>query len=223
MKIWRFIDPNNYDFAQAGRHGGTFQEGEPWERLNPLTIEWEPGSNVVGDFVWVGLSTDIAVTDRVVVALRESEVRGFEPREVRMFEPKSALRRSRKRMVRLPYDGPPLFDLWVTQWVDMDRDRSTFRIDDQSRVRILDVETTESDWDPVRKIRTLTRVPRIEARGLFVKSAAGIFRVREAPAWILCSDDVKRTIEDHGFTNVSFWEMGDILDRDANVNDPDRR
>jgi hypothetical protein len=45
-----------------------------------------------------------------------------------------------------------------------------------------------------------------------VPSARGIFRVEELPGCILGTDDVKRLIEEHGFTNVSFLEMGDTLE-----------
>jgi hypothetical protein len=44
-----------------------------------------------------------------------------------------------------------------------------------------------------------------------VRSDEGIFRVAEFPGWILCTDEVKQLIESHGFTNVSFLEMGEVL------------
>jgi hypothetical protein len=77
MKFWRFSDPSDYRYARAVRHGGTWQEGEPWRRAKPLAIVWLPDSDVVGDFTWPGLDTDIVITDRVGIALKQAVVTGF--------------------------------------------------------------------------------------------------------------------------------------------------
>ena len=65
MKLWRFADPFDYHFARAGRVGGTWQEGEYRFRRKAIVIEWEPDSDVVGDFTWPGLDTDVVVTAQV--------------------------------------------------------------------------------------------------------------------------------------------------------------
>jgi hypothetical protein len=54
--------------------------------------------------------------------------------------------------------------------------------------------------------------PRVQGQGLFVPYIQGIFRVEEFPAWVFCTDNVKRLIEDREFSNVSFLQMGEIVD-----------
>ena len=76
LKLWRFSDPDDDRFARASRRG-TWDHGH---RVSPLVIEWEPDSDVVGDFVWPGLDSDIVVTEKVYKALA-SRFSGFEPED----------------------------------------------------------------------------------------------------------------------------------------------
>ena len=97
----------------------------------------------------------------------------------------------------------------------MDHARSTtvdfVRRDGSRDFELVGVQRRELDWDPRRNELVKIVHPRVEGQGLFVPPIRGIFRVRECPAWIFCTDDVKRLIEEHGFTHVSFLEMGDVL------------
>jgi hypothetical protein len=217
MKVWRFSDPSDYGYARAGRHGGTWQEGEPWRRAKPLAIEWLPDSNVVGDFTWPGLDTDIVITDRVGQALKEAGVTGFELGLVEMVSnPKGSKRASTRPRVNLPYVGPQLWDLWVTAWAELDRERSTVKLvrtqpDGPERYEVCGVERREVIWDQGRLELVKKWQPRIEGQGVFARTGTGIFRIAEFPAWIFCTDEVKQIIESREFTNVSFLQMGDAL------------
>ncbi len=214
MRLWQFSEPFDYHFARANRVGGTWQEGEYRERRRPIVVEWKPDSDVVGDFTWPGLDTDILVADRVGVALKEARIDGFELRKVEMVENSNAERSSNKPRVKLPYSGPQLSDLWVTAWTNIDRERSTVtRIDaDDGAVHfeLAGAQRREKVWDQRRMELTTQIHPRLEGQGLFVPPIRGIFRVEEFPGSIFCCDTVKHLIEESGFTNVSFLEMGDV-------------
>jgi hypothetical protein len=215
MRIWQFSDPHDHRFARATRRGTW--EGKPSRRVQPLVVEWEPDSNLVGDFTWPGFGSDIMITDRVGEALLAAAVSGFELGPVVMQEnSERAKRRSKKPRVQLPYRGSQLWDLWVTAWANIDLDRSTVRTvsraDGSEYFEVSGVERLETTWDQQRMELVERRHSRVEGHGLFVASVRGIVRVQEFPGCILCTDDVKRLIEEHGFTNVSFLEMGDVLD-----------
>jgi hypothetical protein len=218
MKLWRFSDPSDQQYARAGRNGGTFQEGEPWRRAKPLAIEWLPGSDVVGDFSWPGLDTDVVITARVGKALEAAGITGFELGPLEMVDTSAASKgASRKPRVQLPYVGPHLSDLWVTAWAQLDRPRSTVRLvgqqpDGSELYDVSGIERREAMWDGQRMELIKKRHPRIDGEGLFVRADAGIFRIAEFRGWIFCSDEVKQLIEKHAFTNVSFLEMGDLLE-----------
>lgn len=217
MKLWRFTDPGDHRFARASRVGGTWQDGEYKRRGRAIIIEWEPDSDVVGDFTWPGLDTDLIVTDRVGVALSAAGVPGFELRPVEMQETtEAAKRRSKKPRVRLPYRGLSLRDFWVTVWTGMNRERSTVSEvvrDDGSRYFVINgAQREEKVWDQKRMELVSVLHPRVAGTGLFVPKARGVFRVEEFPAWIFCTDDVKILVERCNFTNVSFLEMGEVLD-----------
>jgi hypothetical protein len=215
MKLWRFTGPNDFRYARAGRQGGTWQEAEPWRRERPLVIEWLPGSDLIGDFTWPGLDTDIVVTDRVGTAMKEAGVTGLELAPVEMVETsKQSKRMSRKKQVKLPYTGPQLWDLQVTERAQLDQKRSTITVKQdgaEERFEVTGVERRGAVWDRQRMELMKVWHPRMEGQGLFVWTRTGIFRVPEFPAWVFCTDGVKKLIEEHRFTNVSFLEMGDVL------------
>lgn len=218
MKLWRFTDPCDYRFARASRVGGTWQDGEYRFRSRNILIEWEPDSDVVGDFTWPGLDTDLVVTDRVGKALHDAGISGFELRSVEMQEnSEPAKRRSKKPRVRLPYKGPPLWDFWVTAWTAMDREHSTVdevvRDDGSRHFELVGAQRREKSWDQQRMELVSVLHPRVAGQGLFVPRTQGVFRVDEFPAWMFCTDDVRALIEKHNFTNVSFLEMGEVLNQ----------
>ncbi|MBK9259924.1 MAG: hypothetical protein IPM54_08830 [Polyangiaceae bacterium] len=219
MKIWQLMNPHDYAYADAIRVGGTWQPGEYQERRRPIVIEWQPDSDVVGDFTWPGFAADLVITDQVARALTDRGIQGFELRAVEMFESakvaKMSRRRSKRPRVRLPYTGPKLWDLWVTAWRHADMERSTItihqRADGSTDYDLSGVQHEETIcWDPEKGVIREMR-PRIEGQGLFVPLIDGFFRVFEFDACIFCTDNVKCLIEEHRFTNVSFLEMGDVL------------
>jgi hypothetical protein len=172
-------------------------------------MEWEPGSDLVGDFTWPGFDSEIVVTGKVVQALRAGMVGGFEPGPVNIV---GGVRRpgSRQKQVALPYTGPAIWELWVTTWKNLDPRRSTIEKEHGTGVdKLVGAESVQAVWDAQRGELVKRRHPRLAGHGLFVPFADGIFRVVEFPAWILCTDDVKRVVEGHAFTNVSFLEMGE--------------
>lgn len=236
VKIWQLTEPEDSPFAEAGRRGTWGEvEGKPAVcpectgtndiRIQPLLIEWEPGSSVVGDFSWPGLSDDVAVTEQVANAL-EAQFRGFERGPVEMVQDPRLKRPSRitkrtKPRVWLPYDGPPLCDLWVTKWVGMDRERSSARLKRKCRTcgeeyfDLEGVEKREGYWDQRRLKHFRILVPRQAGKGLYIRkrelSGADIFRVIEFPSPVFCTDRVKHFIQDHEFTNITFLEMGEVF------------
>ena len=228
MKIWRFRDPHDARFARASLRGtwtqstGTCPEcgATSQRRVQPLVIEWEPDSDVVGDFVWPGFGSDIAVTDRVieVLAARNSK---FELGPVEMYQdPKLKRTKRSKPRVWLPYKGSPLYDLWVTYQVSVDHERSSISLQNRcsacgiDRYKVSGIERWESNWDQERMELIPTHIERSQDQGLYVRrsdlNGYQLFRVNEAPAWILCTDGVKEAIEAEDLTNVMFLEVGEI-------------
>jgi hypothetical protein len=214
MKLWRFSDPGDFQYARASRRGSW--EGSPPRRVTPLVIEWEPDSDVIGDFSWPGFDSDIIVTERVVMTMKEAAITGFELAPVEMVEnSERAKRTSRRTRVKLPYVGPRIWELWVTEWAQLDRERSALtvtQIRGAERYEASGVEYQEAVWDPQRMALFKKRHPRLHGQGLYVRAGTAVFRIPEFPAWVFCTDDVKKLIERHRFTNVSFLEMGDVLD-----------
>ncbi len=56
------------------------------------------------------------------------------------------------------------------------------------------------------------RIPRIQGEGLYIleNSLSGdeIFLIPELKYWALCTDRVKKYIEDKKYSNIHFFEMG---------------
>lgn len=227
MRLWRFTDPFDHTFAAAGRLGSWTEAATAglcpectasWTvRAKPLILEWETGSDRVGDFTWP--AGDVAVADRVLDALQD-HFEGFEGGPVEMVQPPGLQpSRSRSPRVWLPYNGPPLHELWVTTWVHMDRDRSSAELEracatcGTERWKLHGIERRDSHFDQKRKELVPTKTDRLPGAGVFIRQVelggADIFGVRELPAWTFCTDAVRDFIDKKGFTNISFLEMGE--------------
>lgn len=229
MRLWRFSDPSDDRFASAGRRGSWTEAaasglcpecGDSQQvRVKPLILEWDPGSDRVGDFTWPGFGSEVVVVDRVLDVLRK-HFEGFEPGPVEMVQDRKLKPgKRRKPRVWLPYEGPPLHELWVTTWVHMDRNRSSAELERRCGTcgteawELYGVERWDSHFDRERMELVRTKTDRLPGAGVFISevdlAGADIFRVREFPAAVFCTDAVRALIDKESFSNVSFLEMGE--------------
>lgn len=227
MRLWRFSDPRDDRYARAGRRGSWTDDSEGTcpscsasrqVRSQPLLLAWEPGSDKIGDFSWAGFDSEVVVIDPVLEELRSFA--GFEPAAVEVVEDADA-GKTRGKRVAFPYRGPLLHELWVTTSVGLDRDRSSAELEHAcstcgaERWELYGVERWDSHFDHELKKLVRTKTERLPNAGVFVHETeldgADLFRVREFPAWIFCTDRVREIIEKADFSNVSFLEMGDTI------------
>jgi hypothetical protein len=235
MRIFRVRDPVDMRFAQAGTvgtwvslHSTACPEcgASRQRRVPPLVIEWLPDSDVVADFTWSGAGGDIVVTQRVRESLEEQHLVGFEFRDVEMWQnpklqrPRRVTKRTKPR-VWLPYEGPPLYELWVTVWVHTDLGRSSVRLVRACATcgtefyELTGIEVRERRWDPAKKDLVAAHRPREKRKGIYLQRKdlenADIFQLYEFPGWIFCVERVKTLIEERSFTNTLFLEMGEVF------------
>lgn len=235
MNIWIIRDPVDFHYARANIQGAWSSAPEDikvcpectqplQKRVKPLVIEWESGSDVIGDFLWPEFGS-IAVSESSFKAM-ESRFRGFECGPIEMIQdpkltrPKRITKRTTPR-IWLPYEGTPLFELWVTSWVHLDMQKSTVEYLNkcntcaQEFYKVSGIERSERFWNSHLGEMYEMRVPRQPGQGVFIDEAdlkgADIFRVYEFPAWTLCTDRVKDFIVKENFTNVTFFEMGETI------------
>ncbi len=217
--IWKIQVPVGLGFAELNRHY-TKPQGEECAKCgsivdpkhDPLTVEWDDGSNKVGDFVHAG--ADIVLRKLVAERLRDVAT-GFDTASIKFFDhpnlhkPISIQDESESR-IWLPYDGPPLCQLLVTRKVPLS-DRSTVEVANHCDAcgaiqykRIIGVE---------KKTRAFSK-PRISGQGLFVCAADlngdDVF-TPIGTSLKLCTNTVKEFIENEGFTNVELLEYGDLI------------
>ena len=211
MKLFHFHGPVSYDFAYASRRGTWYPKGgkicsecgaSRQKRVSPLILEWEPGSDVIGDFVWPGFDDELVVTQKVKDDF-EGHFREIEFSSVEFWQnpkqkqPIKKTRRSKPR-VWLPYMGPILWDVRPVKWCHLD-------------LLLSNVIVT-------KKCSTcgaiFHKVPTTPRRHLVVDLAtwAGedLFRLYESPRFFFCTEQVKEFVEQAGFSNVSFLEDGII-------------
>lgn len=225
MRLWRFADPRDGRFAAAGRRGA-WTEGlgvcpscsaSRQVRAQPLLLVWEPGSDEVGDFTWPGFGSEVVAAEHVLRSLREFS--GFEAGPVEFIEEPGNPKKGKR--VTLPYNGPRLFELWVTSRVGMDRGRSSAELEHvcaecgAQRWELYGVERWDSHFDQELKQLVRFKSDRLPNAGIYVEEAglggASVFRVEEFPGWIFCTDRVREVIDNEGFSNVSFLEMGETF------------
>ncbi|MEM8706262.1 MAG: hypothetical protein AAGE98_07385 [Actinomycetota bacterium] len=180
-----------------------------------MQIAWEPGSDAIGDVTWPGFDDTAVVTDAVLAVL--DAFGGFDRGPVEFVDNPSSRRGAR---VAFPYEGPSLTELWVTATVGLDRDRSSTELEHAcsacgaERWELFGAERWDNYWDPETKTLVRRKSQRLPRSGVFVSSGeitTGIFRVEEFPAWIFCTDQVRIALEDGGFSNIAFLEMGETF------------
>jgi hypothetical protein len=221
MKIFGLSEPHTGGFATALEREGYGVSLAP-SPIPPheVEIEWEPGSARISDFVW--LPRRLLVTQEVRDTLG-SQFAGFSFFGVRMRQNPKLKRPTRptsraKPRVWLPYEGPTLWELWVTAYFHLDLARSSLHVKRLSEVSgqpiytVEGIESIESHWDQTSLQMTWWRKPREPGKGMYLPDSdvrsAQIFRAWEQPGWILCTEDVRHVIERHEFTNVAFMEVG---------------
>jgi hypothetical protein len=187
-------------------------------RAQPLILVWEPGSDLVGDFVWPGFGSEVVAAGQVFAAF-ESSFAGFERGPIEMVE-EPDLGRVGEPRVTLPYEGPTLYELWTTAWANADVDRSTIRLDRRCGTcgtefwEVNGVEHWDSVFDPNQRQLVRSRVGRDPQSGIYLRrkdlAGADVFRVAQFPGWVFCTDPVRVLVHERRFTNVDFLEMGDV-------------
>lgn len=218
--IWKFQVPVGSGFAELNRHYkeprgkkclecGAFVETEH----DPLIVEWEDGSDRIGDFVHAG--GDIVVQDRVAVQLRRIAT-GFTTAPIEFYDhpnlrkPATIPDDGLDTRVWLPYKGPPLSQLIATRKVPL-ADGSTVEVASRCEVcgtirykRILGVE---------KKTHAISKA-RQPGQGLFVNAddlnGDSIF-CPIGTSLILATNLVKEFVEKERFSNVEFLEYGNLI------------
>jgi hypothetical protein len=215
MRIWSLENPCDRNFAYAISSGDCWDQ-KAKKRLQPLIIEWEWGSSIIGDFnvcFW-GAFVKSEVADELI----RLGVCGFEPGPV-MVRENSRKRRAKKR-VKSPLECPPLTELWVTKWVQMDPHRTTYeeeRLSDGTmRKALIGIARKETAWNRETFESTERWIPREFGKGLYVKRSelggCQLFKVADfAGIAIYCTDEFKRLVESKGYTNLAFIEIGEII------------
>lgn len=235
LRIWKLADPHDSRYACFTAHAPSYrQDGHcpgckrsipAAVRKRPLHLSWDEGSDHIADFTWGPGSAAVLVTDQVLQAL-STRFSGFEGASVEMIQDPKLKRpirpnRRSKRRVWLPYEGPPVQELWITTQVPCDLQRSSLQLTIHCPTcgfrfyQILGGERGETKWDRTIMRSEYTRVPRVPGQGLFVRekdlAGADLFKVIERDDHTLCTDRAKDFITEQGFTNVEFFEIGELV------------
>ncbi len=165
-----------------------------WQRIvAPLLIQWEPSTEVIGDFSWDGpFGTKFVVTERVVDKMN---LMGFDC----LFSEVQYVRPDRKRnVVPFPYAGPRLRWCQPTAMVSLDMERSVVAVVSHC-LECGDVRYTFRD------------------NGIVIRKQEwkqkDIFRIAtNGPDLAFVTEEGRRLIEEAGLTNIAFTDAGEIID-----------
>jgi hypothetical protein len=206
MRIFhQIVTPDACEYARFSRRGTWTPKPSPGvckecgmtgqKRVPPLIIEWEPDSDIVGDFAWGGFGSEL-VCRRAIAEELVDHFTGFALSPIEMVEDGEAPHhRGRERpRVSLPYTGPELCELWIDSWVSLDETASAVMLE--------------------RTCGTCGfRFYESKKHGLVVrddKRLSSFFRLEQFPSWMFCTDDVKDFITDRDYSNISFKNVGVI-------------
>ncbi|EMO31374.1 hypothetical protein LEP1GSC175_2351 [Leptospira santarosai str. HAI821] len=184
-----------------------------------MIFEWESGSDKIGDLL--GPEMGRLVVRRTVFDTLFERFGGIQAEEVEMFQDSRLKPSQRKKRVWLPYVGPELVELKTEATLPLSHLTTldvAYRCEECGLeiYNMSGIERKESRWD-TKQLKLVPYVePRVPGKGLFVElskleSASPIFRVERYTQMILCTDEVKRFVEERGYTNVDFLNYGTII------------
>ena len=179
-------------------------------RLPDLLLEWEDGSDEVGDFTSAGAR----IVCKESVATLIGRFKGWEARSIQ-FNDHPKLHKpaggSRVRRIWLPYEGPPLVEVAPTFLVKDPAPETTFAV--EQRCEACGVPAYKR-FDGVEQWDSRGRRGRSPGKGLFVKESDlrgndifGLF----GTGLVLATDRVRETIVSEDFSNVAFLEYGQVI------------
>ncbi len=158
-------------------------------------MEWMPGSDIVGDFVWCGVSFEV-VTKLEIANQLKREFNGFEIREIEMRQerkiktPKNPKRVKNKRIF-LPYTGPELCELWITSWANLDIESSGLKLEKRCKACGYDFYKPQNSGFVLDESSWV---------------GSDFYRIHQFSGIVLCTERVKRFIDEKEYTNVAFIE-----------------
>lgn len=129
MKIYLLEVANTFEESAVFSAVGTWSPGIVCPEctgsteilIEPLLVEWEPGSDIIADFSWSALFCICIIRHRVVRFLKQQ---GFECEFARVeYVSPSARLKKREQRVAYPYDRPRLKWLRTTGAVALDTRR----------------------------------------------------------------------------------------------------
>jgi hypothetical protein len=210
-KLYHFFDPRDIQYARAsGGRTLACDAGEPCPECGvsrvkykpPFMLEWETGSEVVGDFTFPGYGRSIIITDRVRISF-EPQFRGFEINPIifwqnpKLQKPTRITKRTHPR-IWLPYSGPTLWELWITKWCRLDLEKSGVALDKICSTCGREIYIHQTSTNPHWVLDTRTW------------AGEDLFHLFEMRRWFFCSESIKSFIEQSGFSNIKFNEYGII-------------
>jgi hypothetical protein len=189
---------------------GTFVKGpacsrckeSQWERISPLVIEWEEGSDVIADFTWPCGLDERVVTQKVKDCLDNHGFIGVSLGPVEMFQNPKLKKPARvgarnKKRIWLPYEGPRLWDLSTTSWCNLDVQKSK-----RTLIKECDI-CHRKQYDVLDGAAPLVVDPK-------TWDGSEFFKIRELGDLVFVLEKVKKVFEKAGFANVKIEERGRI-------------
>lgn len=211
IKVYSFCDPRMDSFAYAIRRGSWYPEGSKvcpechssrQKRVSPLILEWEPGSDRIGDFVWPGFNDEMVVTQTVRESLeklnKEIIFNTIQFIQNKSLKKPSKLTKRYQPRVWLPYSGPALWDVKFIKYVHLDLDLSGITLYKVCPTCGEEFYRSKAGGDHLKVIDKTSW------------EGEKLFHVYEHSGLFICTEEVKNIIEKSGFTNVGFKEYGII-------------
>lgn len=217
MKIWSISDPEDHRYGRA-ETVGAFRSPQPkygrGERESPLIIKWDLQARVAGDFTFPCVVSDIMVKRTIGEELLRAGFKGFQLGSVEI--------QTKQKTIRLKSPAGLIHEfveILITKVVPLRETKSTFSTEismGKTYYRMPGIAyATATNYGRIKEPLNRVLVPREKGKGFFVQenllSGCDVFRVSEFEGRTLCTDRFREFVKEHGYTNVSFLEAGDVV------------
>jgi hypothetical protein len=199
--FFQVVCPDDYWFARYSRRGTWTPSPSPGvcpecgmtrqRRVPPLILEWEAGSDIIGDFSWGAFNSEI-VAKRTVGEVLAAACSGIRLEPVKMIEDagdrsRAPSSRQTAKRVSLPYTGAELCELWIDVWMSLDEEASRVEMERECST------CGFRFYRPKKEGLVLAQVPDRD-----------FFRLEQFPSWVFCTDRAKDLVAAKQWSNIAF-------------------
>ena len=206
--LWEMREPVESDFTHVMEIEKNLKGPPEFQgKTKKSKVAFDGKLSNTADFVWYHGGTDAIISEKIADTIRRKfPCIDFEDVEIvtKRGKPYQKFEKSDHCFKRITIKHYLAMDWLLTTYREEDGVKSIYGFESR------DFPNELRNGEPV-----IEKIPRVPGQGMYVRHenllGCNFFGIRDRQPFYFCTDGFKGFIEDNGFTNVEFREMGGIV------------